>query len=354
MRLQIFLCQLLLLASVVAVPLTASADPFVIRTSRPDYPNAEVARPLILEKEWLEFSLALDTKSVTQFTDADGNVRDADYDFSRSVVRADIRYGLTSKWNVFLSIPYIVSTSVETAAGVTAKDRGLGDLKLGVEWEFFGRREKRITSAVLRVWTKQASGTEARGSLGDNHIILGTGTTDLGVMVLAKQQLPFVAVYGRAGYVRKFSDIVQYVFDDTNGGGLNGRFKLGDEIILGGSFLIQPTLAVPSGLRDKVGAESWGPVGLLIDVQYSIRDNAAIGPTSDDLFGGGDLSTLAETGGNYLDMTAKLLLEPTTNWTLALGATIPLASQNSDRLWPLEDQTPSYGVTYNGSLLFRW
>lgn len=345
MRPWIILCPLALLVSC-ALPQLASAQPFVVRTSRPDYPAYEAARPLVLEKEWLELSVDFGTKSVDQFTDSNGDVHDADYLFNRSLATLNIRYGLTSRWNMFLSVPYVVSTSVETAAGVDTTDHGLGDLRVGADWEIYRRREKKVSSAVLRMWTKQASGNEARGSLGQNHIILGTGTTDLGVMVLAKQQLPFSAVHARAGYVRKFSDIVQYVFDETNGGGLNGRFKLGDEVVLGAGAIIQPEI--------PLGDRTTGLLGLALDAQYSLRQDAKIGPTSDDLFGGSDLDTLPDTGGSYFDVSARLLVEPTTNWTLSAGAVIPVMSQNSDRLWPLEDQNPSYGVTYTGTLAFRW
>lgn len=344
MRALLFGCALALLGTL--VPQAASADPFVIRTSRPDYAAYEAARPLTLEKEWLELGVLFDSKSVNQYTDSSGEVHDATYQFNRNVANLSIRYGLTSRWNLFMHIPFVVSTAVETGAGVEARDSGLGDLKLGADWEMYGKREPSVTSVVLRVWTKQASGNEARGSLGDTHIILGTGTTDLGAMVLAKKQLPMSAVHARAGYIRKFSDIVQYVFDETNGGGLNGRIKLGDEVVVGAGGVFQPEITL--------GERTTGMFGLAVDAQYSIKQDAAVGKTGNNVFGAGELERVPDSGGSYLDASARLLIEPSANWTVALGATVPIMSQNSDRLWPLEDQNPSYGVTYNANALFRW
>lgn len=367
------LCAVALLG--VTAPAVASAGPFVIRTSRPDYPNKEAERPLILEKEWLELSLSFEMKDtlgdgglqgVTEYTDADGNVHDANYEYQRQVATFELRYGLTSHWNLWFTLPYITYTSIETAAGASIQEHGLSDLKLGADWEFYGRRNGSVTSAVARFWTKQASGTEARGAAGQPHIVLGTGTTDIGGMVLAKQTLPFSAVNVRVGYIHKFSDVVQYVFDETNGGGLNGRFKPGDDIILGGGVIVQPGIPVPKKWTKYTGGKTVGLVGLAVDAQYTIRDSAMVGKTSNGFLPGiGDckndlgetepcMKDVADSDGEYFDLFPRLLIEPTGNWTLALGAQIPLLSRNSDRIWPIEEHSPSYAINYTGTLFFRW
>ena len=67
-------------------------SPFRIRTSRPNYSEAEIGRPLVLQKEWAEFALTHRVREVTEVTDAEGNTQDAGYTYVPSWVTFDARY----------------------------------------------------------------------------------------------------------------------------------------------------------------------------------------------------------------------------------------------------------------------
>lgn len=319
-------------------------SPFRVRTSRPTYAESEVARPLALQKEWAEFALTYRYREVTQFTDLDGEVQDADYTYQHSWLTLDARYGFTRNLTMYMSIPYSINTYLrgnidgeQTRSGVV--DNGMGDVNFGLLWQVVNRESaSSLSSVAVQFDTKQPSGNESPGAPGDRHLPLGTGTTNASLHLHAKQRVGPVAAVVRVGYVHKFSGVTMWVRDLEGPLGLNGRFKPGDELTAGGRLILQPI--------------QW--VALEGGADYVSRGNSAIGPTSDEVSPGEDLVEMRDTEFEALNATARLLVEPSVNWTFAVGAQVPVMSRNSQAFLPLEDLSQSYGTTIIGSTIFRW
>ena len=319
-------------------------SPFRVRTSRPNYAESEVARPLALQKEWAEFALTYRYREVTQFTDLDGEVQDADYTYQHSWLTLDARYGFTRNLTMYMSIPYAINSYTRgprdgelSSSGVV--DNGMGDVNFGLLWQVVNRESASTLSSVgIQFDTKQPSGNESAGAPGDRHMPLGTGTTNAGLHLHAKQRVGPVAAALRVGYVYKFSAVTMWVRDLEGPLGLNGRFKPGNEITAGGRLILQPI--------------QW--VALEGGADYVSRENAAVGPTSDEVSPGEDLVEMRDTEFEALNASARLLIEPSVNWTFVVGAQVPVMSRNSQAFMPLEDLSQSYGTTIIGSTIFRW
>lgn len=316
-------------------------SPFRVRTSRPNYAESEVARPLALQKEWAEFAFTYRAREVTQVTDENGKLHDAGYTYMHSWMTFDARYGFTRNMTMYMSIPYAISSSlvgVENEGNVM--ETGMGDIHFGLVWQVLHKsKAKSLTSVVVQWDSKQPSGNESSGAPGNRHIALGTGTTNLGMYVAAKQRLGPVAAVLRGGYVHKFSGTNMWVRDiDAPTIGLNGRFKPGDEIVASGNLIVQPIdlIAVTGG------------------AEYISRLPASVGATSNEVSPGEGLVEIEGTDFEAINANVRLLVEPSVNWDFAVGASVPVMSRNSGALFPLEDLTESYGTTIIGSAIFRW
>lgn len=319
----------------------AFASPFVVRTSRPNYAETEVARPLAIQKEWAEYTLSYTFREVTQYTDYDGNVEDLDYTYTISMLTADLRYGFTRNLSIYMSIPYHVGTTRDggnDGAG-TVTESGMGDVRFGFLWQLLNREKgSNLSSVALQLDTKQPSGNESPGAPGNRHLMLGTGTTNAGFMLHAKQRLGPVALLGRVGYTHKFSAVTMWVRDEEGPFGLNGRFKPGNELSAGASAIVQPI---------RLAAVIGG-------VDYISRAPSSVGATSDGINPASDLDEIPDSDFEALNASAKLLLEPSVNWDFGLGVTVPVMSRNSGMFFPMEDLSQSYGTTFTGSATFRW
>ena len=315
-------------------------SPFRVRTSRPNYADSEVARPLTLQKEWAEFGLTYRFREVTQVTDVDGEAQDASYTYTHSWVTLDARYGFTRNLTMYMSIPFSVFTTTEDPVeDETIVSNGMGDVSFGFLWQVLNREKgSSLSSFAVQLDTKQPSGNESPGAPGNRALPKGTGTTNVGIHLHAKQRFGPVAAVVRAGYVHKFSGITMWVRDVEGPLGLNGRFKPGDEISAAGRLIVQPIRFVAL----EGGAE------------YISRGPSAIGPTSDGVSPGDDVETIEDSDFEALNATVRLLVEPSVNWDFIVGASIPVMSRNSGVFYPLEDLSQSYGTTILGSAIFRW
>lgn len=332
---------LLVTASIGASSAHASDGPFRVRTSRPEYAREEVARPVTLQKEWLELGLSYAYRDVTQYTDKDGEVRDADYDYRMSWLSLDARYGFTKNMTIFMSLP--VSVYSERSGGNssdgTVTESGLGDVRFGVQWQAFQRSSaKSLTSVAVQWDMKQPSGSESPGAPGDRHLLLGTGTTNTGLKVFAKQRVGPVAAIANVGYTHKFSAVTMWVRDTEGPAGLNGRFKPGDELTAGLHGLVQPIrfLAV------DVGAD------------YVNRAESSVGASSNGINPAANLETIPDSDFEALNASGRLIVQANTNWDFIGGVSFPVMSRNSGVFFPLEDLSQSYGTTFTGAVMFRW
>lgn len=316
-------------------------SPFRVRTSRPNYSESEVARPLVLQKEWAEFGLSYRFKQVTQVTDLDGEVHDADYTYTLSWLTLDARYGFTRNLTMYMSIPFSVYSTREGGADGegTVTESGMGDVRFGFLWQVLAReRGSMLSSVAVQLDTKQPSGNESPGAPGNRHLPLGTGTTNAGVYLHAKQRVGPVAAVLHGGYTHKFSAVTMWVRDLEGPLGLNGRFKPGDEIRAGGRLVVQPLALVAL----EGGAD------------YVSRMPSAIGASSNHVSPGDGLVEIRGSDFEALHANVRLLVEPGVNWDFALGASIPVMSRNSGVFFPLEDLSESFGTTLVGSAIFRW
>ena len=332
---------LFLSAALLALPATSSANPLVVRASRPNYAESEVARPVVLAKEWAQFTLEYDYRSVTRYTDNNGNVHAADYKYRMSWLTLGMRYGFTRNLTLFLDIPYAVQSQRTggTDGNAAINATGLGDARFGFAWQFYTREKESSLSSVALQWdTKQPSGNESPGEVGNRRIPLGTGTTNSSLSLLAKQRFGLVAAQGHLGYVHKFSAVTQWVRDETGPAGLNGRIKPGDELDAGIHLIVQPV---------NIAGVDGG-------IDWIRRSEAAIGHTSNGIDPSSDLKTVAGSGFEAVNGSARVLIEPSVNWTISGGVIVPLKSYNSGFFFPLEDLSQSYGTTFIGSATFRW
>ena len=323
------------------LPSLASANPLVVRTSRPNYAESEVARPVVLAKEWAQFTLDYQFRPVTQFTDMDGKVHDATYKYRLSWLTLGMRYGFTRNLSLFLDIPYSVASrrTGGTDGNAAIDATGLGDARFGFAWQIFEREKTSSLTSVAVQWdTKQPSGNESPGEPGNRRLPLGTGTTNTGLTLLAKQRFGVVAAQGHVGYTHKFSAVTQWVRDQDGPAGLNGRIKPGNEIRAGAHLIAQPIALA----------------GLDGGVDYVRRGNAAVGHTANNINPAADLKTVSGSSFEALDASGRVFLEPSVNWTLSGGVSFPLKSYNSGFFFPLEDLSQSYGTTFLGSATFRW
>lgn len=316
-------------------------SPFRVRTSRPNYSETEIGRPLAMQKEWVEFGLTYRVREVTEVTDSEGNVDDAGYTYRHSWLTFDTRYGFTRNLTMYMSLPYSVFSTLEGVQNEgNVMQTGLGDVHFGLQWQVLHTsKAKSLTSVVVQWDTKQPSGNESPGTPGNRAIPLGTGTTNFGMYLAAKQRVGPIAATVRGGYVHKFSAVSMLVRDvDAPTLGLNGRFKPGDEVVASGMLLVQPInlIAVEGG------------------ASYVSRMPAAVGATSNGISPGDDLVEIEGSDFEALNASFRLLIEPSVNWDFSVGAQIPVMSRNSGALFPLEDVSESYGTTLVAGAIFRW
>ena len=344
-RLQFASALMGIAAMAVSLPAVADEDspgqsPFRVRTSRPSYPEAIVARPLTLEKEWAEFGLTYAFRDVTQYSDSEGELHDTAYDFRYSWLNFDARYGFTKNMTFFMSIPFSVMS--ERTGGndgeKSVSGTGMGDIRFGMTWQPYLRTSENALTALSLTWdTKQPSGNESAGAPGNRALLLGTGTTNTSLVLHAKQRIGPVAAVANAGYTHKFSAVTMWV-RDTTVNGLNGRFKPGDEITAGLHLQAQPIRLAAL----DVGAD------------YVNRMESKVGASSNGVSPGNGLQTIPDSDFEALNASARVVIQPSVNWDFVVGASHPVMSRNSGVLFPLEDLSQSYGTTFNGGVLFRW
>ena len=320
---------------------TALAGPFVVRTSRPTYADTAVARPVTIAKEWAEFSLEYDFRDVTKGTDTSGKTYTLDYKYQYSWLTFRTRYGFTRNLTLFLDMPYSVQShrSGGNDGSNSVTDSGLGDARFGMIWQFYAHEAgDNLTSLALQWDTKQPTGNESPGSIGDRHLLLGTGTTNTGLTVIGKQRVGPVAFTGDVGYIHKFSAVTQWTRDLDAPAGLNARFKPGNELDAGLHALVQPV---------RLAAVDLG-------ADYVNRGNAEIGHTANGINPAADLQTVPGSSFQALNAAAKVIVDYDVNWDFALGVVQPVMSKNSGYFFPMEDLSQSYGTTFSGQVIFRW
>ena len=318
----------------------AHAAGFQAKTMRETLSAREVERGLLLGKGWLEFGLGTDVKIAEGYWSAEGEAEDwDDARWTWSTQRIDIRYGLTKRSELYGTVKWHYARLENERLGTDVTDFGLGDPTFGYKYEWF-KSLAPVTSVITYLEYKGPAGNESPGNyIGGpttfSSVIMTTGTPDLELGARGKRQIGPVALTVGAGYVRRFSNVVQYVIE-TEFNQFSGRIKPGDIKKVDGELLIQA-----------------GPVALQGGVLVQMRDETRIGPTSEGLFKGADLEAQDGSDGVSVDANAGFTFNITRGVDLVGGVTIPVKGEDL-MYFPIEDIHPTRGNTYSGTFEFRY
>lgn len=318
----------------------AAAAAWEAKTGREPLAAREVERPLVLQKNWLEFGLAVDWKNATGYWDADGEA--VDFENARwtyTTERLDIRYGITRRSELYWRMPVHYVRLQNEALGTDTSDFGLGDPILAYRYEVF-RNPAPVTSVILDAFIKVPAGNESPGQyIGGpyavSRFVLSTGTPDYSLAVRAKKQFGPAAVLGSVGYTARLSSTVQYLVEVTNYQ-FSGRIKPGDVVFGELGLMLQA-----------------GPVALSGGVVARHRNETRMGTTGTGFNGNGQLQPVAGSDGVSVDAGGTAMLNVSRGVDVALGVQAPLAGEDL-QFFPLEEIHPTRGLTMTGSLELRY
>lgn len=322
----------------------AAAAGLQAKTNRELYPAREVERPLVLGKGWLETRLGGDVKIASGQWNSEGafetfSSRPVQPGLTYTTQRLGVSYGLSRHGELTFDFRthWVKLTSADMAEDTT--QFGLGDPRFGYRWELY-RSLAPLTSLVAVGEVKvpaanQAPGAPVGGQYAFDSVVLTTGTPDLTLGLEGKRQLGPTSLQLGALWVRRFSRVVQY--NPTNGISSGARlFKPGDQTLLNALLTVQ-----------------LGPVALQGGADFALRQQALVAPANASIFDEEVVEAIPAAAGWGLDLTAGALANLSRGVDLALGVGLPLKGE--DRIfYPIEDLTPTYGVTYTGTLAIRY
>lgn len=332
---------------------TAEAAGFQAKTMRAPLAAVEVERPLILGRGWLEFGVGMDYKqaggcwigegeSCVYETGAwgdDGAVdgfEDARWTYTTQ--RLDVRYGISRRAEIYWNVPFHYVQLQNEKLGTDTSDFGIGDPRFGWKLEWV-RKDAPTSSVVTDLQFKLPAGSESPGTFigGPNTVsgfILSTGTMDAALYLRGKQQFGPFALTGSVGYVHRFSGVTQFAVETENHYFL-GRFKPGSET----QVAIEPMVQA-------------GPVAVSAEVLYRLRMASMTGTTSPGIYTDAYLVPIEGTDGWSLDVTPAVTVAVSRGVDIRAALGIPLRGE--DLLFPLEEITPTRGITYSGTVEFRY
>lgn len=324
----------------------ASAAGFQAKTMRAPLAAVEVERPLLIGRGWLELGIGADYKLAAGYWDEDGVAMDWEgtggKDGARwlyTTERLDLRYGIARRADLYWSVPFHYVRLTNETLGTDTDTFGVGDARFGWRLQWLGGTAP-TQSLISEVDFKLPSGSEAAGTYigGPNTVqsfIVSTGTMDTALSVRYKRQFGPTAVTAGVGYVHRFSGVTQYVIEVEEYQFL-GRFKPGSEF----RAQVEPMIQV-------------GPVAAAGELLFRQRLASSIGTTSGGIIPDAHLLPLEDTDGWALDLTPRLTLNLTRGVDVKASAGIPLRGEDVS-LFPLEDLTPTRGITWSGQVLLRY
>lgn len=324
----------------VASPSTANAAAFEAKTMRETLSAREVERALIIGKGWLEFGVGTDVKLADGEWDADGNAVDWEHTkWMHTTQRLDLRYGVTRRGELYWNIRTHYLSLTNDQLGTELSQFGLGDPHFGYKFEMF-RSVAPLTSAIFYADYKAPAGNESPGNyVGGpttfSSFIMTTGTPDAEFGLRAKRQVGPLAVTLGAAYVQRFSGVVQYVIENELNQ-FNGRIKPGNITKVDAELLL--------GI---------GPVAVDVGTLVQIRDATRLGSTVAGLFPGANLAEVTGSEGWSLDATGGFTFNMTRGIDVVGGVTVPVRGEDL-MFFPIEDIHPTRGITYSGTLEFRY
>ncbi|MFZ5476926.1 MAG: hypothetical protein ACOZNI_09150 [Myxococcota bacterium] len=324
----------------------ALAAGFQAKTMRAPLSAAEVERPLVIGRGWLEFGLGVDYKLADgHWTDEGGLFTDPGaldrFESARwmyTTERLDVRYGIARRGELYWSVPFHYVRLTNEDLGTNISDFGIGDPRAGWKMEWL-RTEAPTSSVITDLEFKLPAGIEAPGTYigGPNTVtgfVMSTGTMDVALHVRGKRQFGPAAVTAGVGYVYRFSGVTQYCIETTEQQFVC-RVKPGDEV----RASLEPMVQL-------------GPLALSAEGLVRIRSATKTGTTSGGFNPDAHLRPIDGTDGVNVDVVPRLTANLTRGFDLVGAVGIPIAGE--DLLFPLEEVTPTYGYTYSLTAEIRY
>lgn len=360
----LFRQRLLALALVagMAVPATASASWLQPHTRQEAIPQAEIQRPLVVGKSWLEADIGFAWKHSDSHWLGDNTVNLGmtegehwerernDGQWDHRTFNLGLRWGFSRHIEINVDIPVVWAgvwnSRMENEDGspnpITSV--GLGDIHTGVRVQALRMQNPAGTisnSLVVGLDMRLPSGSESPGTFigGPNNIvtiITGAGTWGWDLYARYRQHLAVLGLEVGIGYLLNPSNTVQYLIDTETqfflraldpGDVIHGDFKIA----------VQPIkqIAIQAGL----------------DIDY--RTATRWGHTVDTLPYCKECDEVPGSEGLYVDFVSRLILDPTQHLGIDVYFEYTLAGRRNF-LWPLEEISPSRGWTLGGDISYRF
>lgn len=305
--------------------------------------TTEVERSLVLARGWTEVEVGVGVKGTSGYWAEDGSKatfpgRDgAAARWLYSTEDLDIRYGITRYAEIYANVPFHYVRLTNQREGADASRFGLGDPRIGWKIEWFRKHAPTasvITDLFVRVPVAGGSpGSALGGTDAEGNLPLSTGTVAIGIELAGKQQFGPIALTGGVGYTHSFAGITEYGVE-LAGKEVSGEFKPGDEMRL----RLAPVIQV-------------GPIAVGTEIRYVQRAFAAISTTNGPA--PRELLPLDSSDGWALDLAPELTANVTRGVDLHAAVCIPVRGEDV-LYFPLEELTPTRGLTWSGSVEIRY
>jgi hypothetical protein len=316
------------------------AGGFEAKTMRVPLSAVEVERPLVIGRGWLEFGIGADVKPATGQWTSDGDIESFDHaSWLYTTERLDVRYGISRRGELYWNVPFHYVHLTNDQLKTDTSEFGLGDPRFGWRLEWL-HKDAPTRSLITELEFKFPAGNESPGSYigGPNTVtsfVQSTGTADTALSLRYKQQFGPAAVTAGAGYVYRFSGVTQYVVE-TKEQQFLGRFRPGSEVRVS----VEPAVQL-------------GPAYISAEALLRYRGETAVGTTSEGLFHDAHLKPIEGSDGLAFDVTPAVTLDVTRGVDVRAAVGIPVKGEDL-LFFPLEDISPTYGLTYSGTVEFRY
>ncbi|MBN2797959.1 MAG: hypothetical protein JXX28_02315 [Deltaproteobacteria bacterium] len=330
------------LATMMVLALSADAYAGVgaVKTMRQPLPAKEVERSLNMPKGWLEFDFGAQRKIGVGSWTADGEKHLFDStQWTYDTARLDVRYGMSNRVEIWWSVPFHQARLTNELQGTDTKDASLGDAWFGYRLNL-SRQDSPLSDLVFEAAYKgpmgqEAPGTYLGGPLNVSSFVFTTGTPDAKLGFAGKRQFGPIALSAHAGYMKRFSGVVQYLVELDNYQ-FSGRMKPGD-VIYG-----------DVGLLGQVGV-----FAVQAQPEFQQRFASRIGTTGPGLNPSSNLYEVEGSDGLSMDLRLTGTVNLTRGVDVSVMALLPMMGEDL-QFFPLEDIHPTYGNTYGATLELRY
>jgi hypothetical protein len=350
------------LSTVLALPVTASATWLQPHTRQEAIPQAEIQRPLVVGKSWLEADLDFAWKhsdshwlgdapanlGMTEGTHWERERNDGQWD--HRTISLGLRWGFARNLEFNLRVPVVWAQVwnermvAEDGSPAPITSVGLGDVHTGIRVQALRLQNAQgniSNSLVFGLDMRLPTGAESPGTYigGPNNIvtiITGAGTWGWDLYARYRQHLAVLGIDLGIGYQLNPSNTVMYLLD-TETAFFNRALDPGDVVHGDFKLTLQPIkqIAIQGGL----------------DIEY--RTVTKWGHTVDTLPYCRECYEVPNSEGLYMDLVARLMFDPTQHLGIDVHFEYTLAGRRNF-LWPLEEISPSRGWTLGGNVSYRF